>query len=245
MGVQTASPSGQFLVVAGPDTDPKRIDAVQEDLAIMSHLLERAAGNKTQDMFFGTAMNVPLHTLGPQRMVRGLYLDGYGAVFMLNVRLPLTAGPPDVEKSKGNAKSNWERSKRELFGPPDHDVLIQADDPFGGAPEGYDKRKVDELQRQLLECLKEAVNIRELKPEEMIVVAVMGAKSQPFEPRIIHESASGSSARTARPRPWMPVAQASDDAVMTLRVRKAEAEAFSKGDLTFDQFRQRAVVTVH
>jgi hypothetical protein len=236
---------GQFLVVPGAGTDDKRIATIDEDLAIMSHLLERATGDKMQDVLLGSAMNVPLHTMGPQRMVRGMYLEGYGAVFMLNVRFALTPSPSETEKPKTATNSNWERSKQEVFGAPDRDVLIQADDPFGGPAEGYDKKKVDDLQRRLLECLKEAVNIRELKPEEMVVVAVIGARNAPRGHTLIAHAAGGRSTGVVLSSDSKAVAHAREESVMTIRVSKSDAEAFNKGDLTFDQFRQKAVITIH
>jgi hypothetical protein len=236
---------GQFLVIPGADIDDKRMAATEEDLAIMSHLLERTTGDKMQDVLIGSAMNVPLRTWGPQRMVRGMYLEGYGAVFTLNVRFPLAPSSSETEKPKTATSSNWERSKQEVFGAPDRDVLIQADNPFAAPAEGYDKKKVDDLQRRLLEGLKDAVNIRELKSDEMVVVAVIGASNLPPEHSVVAHATEGVSAGVARGSVMKTTVHPREDSVMTLRVRKSDAEAFNKGELTFDQFRQKATITIH
>src|SRR5579859_6181004 len=89
-----ARPGGasRALIVRSSDADPKTQEALEEDLAVMSHLLNKSLedlpggaghGNKVMgiDVFF-TPGSAPL---------RSLYLDNYGAVFFLSVNFPLLA----------------------------------------------------------------------------------------------------------------------------------------------------------
>ena len=118
----------------------------------------------------------------------------------------------------------------------------------GGPEQEYDEKKVEDLKEGLLEALKNATNIRNLKSEETITVCVFGGAS-----------AGARKARTVRalpkPEPDAPEEELfvsiRDDGVsargtiMTIRVKKSDADAFAKGELNADEFRKRASITTY
>src|SRR5439155_25390899 len=50
--------------------------------------------------------------------IRSIYLEGYGALFLVSVNFPLLPPPdkPESTKEKSDTDSTWEEAKRELYG---------------------------------------------------------------------------------------------------------------------------------
>ena len=104
---------------------------------------------------------------------RRLYLEGFGALFMVKVGFPVT--PPAAvthKKSAAATATEWEKAKDE--------VLNEEASPAGFDAEvttdiDYDAAQVENLKKGLLQSLKNAANIRQLKPEEFVGVTVFGA----------------------------------------------------------------------
>jgi hypothetical protein len=170
--------------------------------------------------------------------LRSLYLDGYGALFMLNVGFPFLP-PPQAEgqQEKPETNTDWEDAKQELYGQRGGGRAMTAP----GEP--YDEERVNRLRDGLLESLKNATNIRGLKPDDSITVCVFGGPSSgPPKPRTYVKRSTGSSeARsvvTVSGRVGNPMRQT----IMTIRVKKSDADAFAKGAMTLEAFRKRAHV---
>src|SRR5262249_54718529 len=108
--------SPKALLVRTSNPDPKSQAALEEDLAVMAHILNKA----TDDLPGGqphppSALGVDLFFSPGAAPMRSLYLDNYGAVFFLNVGFPLIA-PEKAEEEKPAADSAWEDAKEELYG---------------------------------------------------------------------------------------------------------------------------------
>lgn len=189
----------------------------------------------------------------------GIYLEGYGALFLLKVDMPLTP-PPETEKEEQPKKEGdafWEETKNELR-PSKQDVdstksviHYSLDRPA----EEYDPEKVEQLKTTLIKSLKHAANIHCLRPDESVVVSVRGALAV-FARESVVEATEGSnsartpssrSANTSRRAPHQKLLSVKQDsatsAVLTLRAKKSDIDLFSKGQATFDQFRQK--VRIH
>ena len=124
--------------------------------------------------------------------LRSLYLDGYGALFMLNVGFPFLP-PPHAEgqQEKPEANSDWEDAKQELYGQGGRGRVMAA------PSEPYDEERVNRLKEGLLESLKNATNIRGLKPDDSITVCVFGGPSsgQPKAKAYVRRSTGSGEAR--------------------------------------------------
>jgi len=185
--------------------------------------------------------------------IRNLYLEGYGALFLLNVNFPLLPPPEKVDatKEKSETDSTWEETRQELYGQSDAWAQAGKALKFGlspGTQQEYDKDKVEELKESLLEALKNATNIRNLKPDETLTVCVFGgASAGPRKARTVRAS--------PKPAPDAPEEEVfvsiRDDGVpargtiMTIRVKKSDADGFAKGELNADEFRKRASITTY
>ena len=120
----------------------------------------------------GRPVGIRLLPISGSGGVKNLEIDGFGAVFLLNVNFPLVG--PVAKPSEGvtNEVSNstWDEARRELYGPPPG----AENDAFVEPREEYDSKRVEKLKGTLLEALKNASNMRNLKPNETVTVVVTG-----------------------------------------------------------------------
>ncbi len=196
----TADRADEALVVRTQELDSETQSNLEEDLNVMSRILDKATdGGSARGP---RAMGIDLLFRSGGSPVRSLYLEGYGALFMLNVNFPLIAPPaPDPEEAKGtksDTETTWEQTRQELYGvpnPPDHILGMGSSagaigSSTGGIGSGnaaigwnvenaeeqdYDANKVERLRQTLLEALKNATNIRQLTDDDSVTLCVVGA----------------------------------------------------------------------
>jgi hypothetical protein len=230
---------GKALVIRSSESDPKEQTQLEEDLAVMSRILDKAASERSGGKPYGAmAMGIDVLFTPAASPLRSLYLDGYGALFMLNVGFPLLP-PPHAEgqQEKPEANSDWEDAKQELYGPRGGGRAVAAP----GEP--YDEERVNRLKDGLLESLKNATNIRGLKSDDSITVCVIGRPSsgQPKAGPYVERSTGPRHERVlvgwtaGPPRRTM----------MTIRVKKSDADTLAKGTMTLEAFRKRAHVVLY
>ena len=232
------SRTGKAIVIRSSEIDPKTQAGLEEDMAVMSHILEKATGAGGRSRA-STAMSIDLMFLPGSSEPENFYLEGYGAVFMLNVNFPLLAPPPQQaeEKQPPPGDSEWEEAKQELYGP--HDGGPK---PPSGPVEEYSEEKVSRLKDALLEALQNVKNIRGLKDDESVTVCVFGGMAQPSVPRKARSARrSSGGGEQANPREIRGSDQPAQRTVMTMRVKKSDAE----GKLKPEEFRKKARVTVY
>ncbi|MCL5098172.1 MAG: hypothetical protein M1608_11725 [Candidatus Omnitrophica bacterium] len=229
------------LVVQVTPLPIKTIDNLQEDMTIMLRILDDALAQRFSREEIPTAMNIPIYVLGGTPSIRGFYLEDYGAMFILNARFPLVPPPnPAPETSKSPTSSTWDQTKQELYGAPETPAGATPAPP--APPEGFNEGKVRQLKDTVIEALKEATNIRNLKPDDAIVVAVVATvgKSTRIGYGITPEMMRhyGLDPRLAILN--QPPIQA--NSVLTIRVMKSDVDAFAQGKLSLDDFRSKASI---
>jgi hypothetical protein len=260
------------LVVRSSAMEPRTQGDLEEDMAIMTHILDKAVAERSsEDQFGHVAMGINVAFAPGDGPTRSIYVDGYGALFFLNVNFPLLPPPVDknVEKEKAPKDSAWEEAKEEVYGQP-------AAKSWPSAPQvEYDAAKVTALKGALLDALKNASNIRNVRLDESITVCVIGAPLRaPVRVSINSKggggfggsggggsqnssagggfgawSGSGDSGETYDRMVFLSNG-GNDDAsgnrtTLTIRVKKADCEAYAHGNLTTEEFRKRAVITVY
>ena len=248
---------GKPLVVRSSDMAPGEQGNLEEDLTVMTHILDKTLAEKFPDDQSGrVAMGISVSFVPGEAPMRSLYLDGYGALFFVRVNFPLLAPPleKNAESQKAPMDSTWEEAREEVYGQPAPGAV----DSFPV----YDAAKVSALQGVLLEALKDASNIRNVKPDESITVCVIGAPAEIPKHTKALASAGGSFGRPVSVSDYDQAtknfdqfvgdfpAGGRDDAAgnkttLTIRVKKADCEAFAKGKLTTDEFRSRAVIKIY
>ncbi len=234
--------AGKTLVIRSSESDLKEQTQLEEDLAVMTRILEKAiserAGGHGGQPYGATAMGIDVFYTPAASPLRSLYLDGYGALFMLKVGFPFLPPPKaEGEQEKPEANSDWEDAKQELYGQRGGGRVMTA------PSEPYDEDRVNRLRDGLLESLKNATNIRGLKPDDSITVCVFGGPSsgQPKARTYFRRSTgSGGTMVGGTVSGWVgsPMRQT----IMTIRVKKSDADALAKGAMTLEAFRKRAHV---
>src|SRR5881628_804850 len=88
---------------------------------------------------------------------------------LLNAPFPLVP-PPAGKNEEEKRDSNWERARREVYAQGqggDVPVGPQAFEPFS-------EEKVNRMKDALVEAIRNAVNIRGLRPDDNLTVCVLG-----------------------------------------------------------------------
>jgi len=244
--------AGGSLIVPRKESDPKAMADTEEDLAVMGHLLDKAITSKEEKG--AHAMGITVHnSFRSGSTPRSLYLEGYGALFFLNVNFPLLP-PAKKEDSQTKEESNteWENARRELFQPSSYGsefpkfYAFDTDGAYafsGGQAEDYDAEKVDDLKNNLIGALKNAANIRKLGNEETVTIIVTGRGNETKS--AARKTTTGTSRNTMT---WTTTRAGGGDAKPTrliLRAKKSDLEAFQKQKTTVDDFRKQVTLMTY
>ncbi len=115
----TAGEATRALIIPKEAAEPKDLANIEEDLRIMAHILQKAAGGGVGKSHNAMGISIHRQILGRASLPQNLYLEGYGALFFLSVNYPLVE--PAVKKTESEAKdqtsSEWEEARRELAQP--------------------------------------------------------------------------------------------------------------------------------
>lgn len=206
--------SRKVLVIPDSDVKPEELDALTQDLLVMSHILdERFKESRTikgvfTDFgdFFGR----------DNRGTEAIYMQGYGVVFLMEVNFAfsptLKSEEQKDEETAEHVDPTWQRARQQIFSP-----KAPMPDMPGFSDLGFGLVKFDQLKKELIETLKHAANIRNLTPDEWIIVTVIGQGRQsgefyqfrtvdPFlyEDYEYEDDAAASEPSTSRRRPRRP-----------------------------------------
>jgi len=152
------------------DTETPDMLKLAEDLEIMSRIIDKALSGSFPDHY---KVARTFTSIGSHQGCQGIYLKGYGAVFMTSIGFPVS----ERKTAEGKAAPDdlWQQTRYEISGAP------------GGGTSGamhviglsdsakYEPEKVEQLKEELLKLIGTyAHNIRQLGANENIVVAVRG-----------------------------------------------------------------------
>ena len=207
-------------------------------LPLMRTALDEKVGNQPRGR---KAMGIDVWFASGSNPFRSMYLDGYGALFMLKVGFPLLSPPKgETRKEKTETSSTWDEARQEMYGHPSGNKIMSS------PVEDYDPEKVNSLKDALLEALKNASNIRDLKADDSVTLCVFGGASGPGKAQSIIKRGSG--AAELQNRLWVVGDRGGMQArstIMTIRVKKSDVDAFAKGKLDLDEFRKKAKVSTY
>jgi len=227
------------LVIRSANADAKEEANLEEDLAVMAHIfdksLEELPGGQPHRF---KAAGIDVFFTPGQNPMRSFYLEGYGAVFLLSVSFPLVPPPQKVEREKPAVDSTWTEAQAELFGQPSDGAAL------AGMAEEYSEEKVGKLQDSLFESLKNATNIRGLKPDDSVTVAIFGGSS-PIRTKVKAAAKRSLVAKDGDTFLWQETEAQGRQTMMTVRVKKADIDAYAKGKLNPEEFQKRAKLTAY
>ena len=234
--------SSSVLIIPTAETNAEELANITEDMRVMSRIIDKQV---RQSHIHGVGWFG--HSGGLfSRDTQGIYLDGYGALFLMKVDFPLSP-PVETEEEKRveeDVDPIWEQARREMYEP--ENIRVRRDCFHLEQEEKYDAEKVEDLKRRLIKTLKHGANIRNLKPNEWVILAVTGEGGQPcgvVRSRIFVKTDKDKGVISTQP--ISSVMGFSSPAVLTIRVKKTDVETFSKGKLDFDQFRKRVQILMY
>ena len=196
---------GDVLSVRSSNATPETEANLREDLSVMERILTKAIGEKSEP----TAMGVKVAFSPGRDVTSALYLEGFGALFLLSIDFPLLPPPSQPEaktESSPQTGTAWEQAKKELYGEADEAKALRGarsgalDAEFGVkqridlrysaadaspkklevmAAPKYDADQVARLKDTLAASLRNAANIRDLKADESVTVCVSSSSVSP------------------------------------------------------------------
>jgi hypothetical protein len=253
-----ASTSTRSLVIPKDSADVKNVAETEEDMSVMARILEKAAndkGRKTEH----EAMGIGVFGVSDSASRRNLYIDGFGALFFLNVNFPLL--PPTTKEqsseSKSEGDSEWDKTYKELYRPQNSGSDFSFNfTPFesgtyvystSGPAEEYDEEKVTELKENLTAALKNASHIRRLKGDDTVTVIVTGRSPGASAKVTTRRSQNGSSSSSSSSS-WSTTSRSGSQpppARLLIRAKRSDIESFQKDKLSADDFRKKVTMFIY
>jgi hypothetical protein len=165
--------SREVLVIPDTDIKAETLMAITEDLQVMSRIFDERfkEPQEIQGVFsdFGDFFG------RDSRSTEAIYMQGYGVLFLMEVNFAFSPEPEVQEKQAEeteDADPIWQRTRQKIFSP----------QGFGGSEfvpkEKYSADKINQLKTELIRTLQHAANIRNIQPDECVILTVIGKARQ-------------------------------------------------------------------
>jgi hypothetical protein len=240
-------PDDNILVIAGPNAQPQDVTAIVEDLAVMGRIIYTKVRSPQQ---VSRDNRLYVYTLGGDYLgvTEAMYLDGFGAMFMLKVDFPLLP-PPEQQAKPEEPKGDqvWLEARRQMVEPPGEKPQTRA------RLKPYEAGKVEQFKSNLIKTLKHASNIRSLKSDDCVTLVVKApravAAAQP------EKAATTATRRVVRPDEqgaWsileetlVSEAELPSLTVLTIRAKKSDTDDYAQGKLDDKAFGQKCQIITY
>jgi hypothetical protein len=210
--------------------------AIEKDMEVMSLIFDRAL---RKPQMIGGVFTVLEDFFGrDSHVTEAIYLEGYGVLFFMEVKFPLF-GPSESKQEEapkegeGHVDEIWKRAEQELYSPQELNRDRSSD-----SNREYDAEKVESLKSTLITVLKHAANIKALKSDEFVVLTIFGRAPRPVR-SISPYGRSFDTTKNLRAKA-IPVGT-----VVDIRAKKADIDAYSKGEHDFEGFKERIQIFTH
>jgi len=259
-GSRTGS-AGTILVIPSEQTKTEDLLAINEDMTVMSRIFQKNIGQARILTAYGSMLvsrNDPFSMFtGGRGGIQSLYLQGFGALFLMKVDFPLTPSPDvqdDEKETEQEGDPVWQEMKQEMYEPEKVERRRRTDRP----EEKYDAEKVENLKTTLIKALKHAANIRSLKPDESVILTVTGkggptgttivaTRMLPGEDQIIiqERTADGKMITKMATVSALDNIGLSSPSILVIRTKKSDIDEFAKGRVDFDRFRETVKILTY
>lgn len=229
-----------ILVIPVDQIKQEDLAAITEDLGVLSRIFDKklAQSHLISGNFLSSRGRLSMALSRNSSPIEAMYVQGYGALFFTKINFPLSP-PPQAQEEKETKKEGvdpvWEQMKREMYTPQEAARRSTDDRP----KEKYDAEKVKELKETLIKTLKHATNIRGLKPDESVILTVIGKGSQSDSLVTRVQVNIDGHNRYITTEPAGAGTGSLSPTVITIRAKKADIDAFAKDQLSFDQFTEK------
>lgn len=230
------------VMVRFSSPDAKTSATLEEDLFVMARVISRTLERAEVDKMT-YKMNVPMLLTGSGRSVRPMYIEGSGPLFMIKVNFPVMR-PAKTEENVSNpetSESEWTEARHEVFGEPETGV-----EESPGRNSNFNEEQVELLKKELIGALKNAANIRGLKPDESVNIAVFGHANSVRVAKVT-PAATDSPGRSYSVNAvgYVSVSGAGKGSVLTLHAKKSDIDAFASGKLDSEAFKAKVTTTTY
>jgi hypothetical protein len=238
------------LIIRSGKVDPKTTAQLQEDLAIMSRILEKGAAEYRDE--HEEVAGIPILVLSNGKAVRAMYLEDYGVLFTVTVNVPLQPEPrvEQVEEKTSPGNEDWNEARSELFGER-RQVVTRLDK---GPRREFDQHQFDEFRDSLVEALRNAANIRNLHDTDWVTLVVRGrgsaVETEGTLDLLVRNNAYGrwgaGAGENSMPMQVGAIEERTNEAsTMVLRIRKNALDEFAKTKGSADEFRKKVAVALY
>jgi hypothetical protein len=224
-------------VIPTRDAAPEKIAETTEDLRVMLQILREKLSEPR--MIRGVLRDYG-SLLGEDRRAEAIYLEGSAILFVVAADFPPSSpaqqpgeGEPQSRPQGEAADPVWQRARQKLHSP--------AGAGSAGQPGQTQAMTFDQFKEELLRSLKHAANVRNIDPNELVILTLVArnedagraveAELMEQYKRVYGANNVATMIGLGRPAPSMTV--------LTMQAKKADIDAFARGNLDFDQFRQK------
>ncbi len=252
-----------ILIIPKEEIKLEDFKTIDEDINVMSRIFNNELSKNgiitsNYDLMpwnnpYGILTSTGLSTRRDDNLFNNMYLQGYGALFMIRVNFPLSAPPEAQEQPEepniGEVDQVWQQTKEQIYEP-----QVASAYSYIGAAENldvkYDAQKVENLKKTLITALKHASNIRALKPDESVIIRITGV-GQTINAAlpISGGTAIAYSGRTSRSSgiatrtiPQSNANRTQFPESLLIRAKKSDIDAYAEDKLNFDKFREKVQV---
>ena len=259
----TRTGSENILIIPTEEVGFEELLKINEDMNVMSKILQNELNQQPKailgDMMFIDNRWVPSYESILGRRTNNsscMYLQGYGALFMMEVDFPLSGSPETQQQEETEAKEDvdevWEQTKQQIYQPQVGATTSQRRVAERPPEVKYDAQQVENLKTTLIESLKHAANIRALAPDESVIIKIDGSGRSITVLSVAKQENGGwlIDFESDGTRKMMSIDLDINDFVkrfsvptcIDIRAKKSDIDAFAKGGLDFDQFREKVQV---
>jgi len=160
---------GDVLVIPTAEVAPKRFAETSEDMQVMLHILRETLSEPRT--ILGVLYDYGDFFGGSGRDAEALYLEGYGALFVMRVDFPLSFASESRPEDEPEPEADpvWQRARQKLYAPHDARRYGRA-----GALPAADEMTIEQFQEDMVKALRHAANIRHIDPNESIILTIVG-----------------------------------------------------------------------
>ncbi len=182
--------ANDVLVIPSSKTmDAKEYQIAIENMKTMALILKKKQEMDATEVAYGMfqASESRIYNLvGSADDVQAIYLQGYGALFLMNVDYPLLAPTEKkVEPKKKAGDDVWEKARQEIKGGKQGVYNISSAryllSTNKKSAQEYNEEKVEKLKQALLDSLRHASNMGHVDDSEWITIHVTGTDQPVIE----------------------------------------------------------------
>jgi hypothetical protein len=241
---------GSILVIPSEQMSTEDIFAMNEDMTVMSRILRQQLEQETKVVLGygsrgGTYFNFDPFVNRRRGMEKTMYIDGYGALFLIKVDIPLSPPEQEAEEEKEPEEEGvdpvWEQTRRDIYEPQEARVRRSR---TRDTEQEYDAEKVENLKASLIKALKHATNIRGLKQDESVILTIIESEESSHGRAVIVSqkiTVNGEKSRVIG-TPTSGEVGIISSTMLVIRAKKSDINSFANDDINLEQFRERVQV---